>query len=146
MWQKIEKEKRAAEHLLYVSMKYTKTCDVMINLILRWQAMIAESIDALLEKAKKRKLVSVIPVAPRARVNILYDIFKKEKVVKDVLDLYMLFKRIPQLEQIREAEFRKNVALRLIDNNTITVVNLDKLKEWEELLERFLSFVRHYIS
>lgn len=146
MWQKIEKEKRAAEHLLYVSMKYTKTCDVMLNLILRWQAMIEESVNALLEKAKKKRLVSSIPSAPRAKVNTLYEIFKKEKTVKEVLDLYMLFKRMPQLEQTREAEFRKGVALKVTDNNRLVVINLDKLKEWEDLLERFLSFVKHYIS
>jgi F0F1-type ATP synthase delta subunit len=146
MWQRIEKEKRAAEHLLYVSMKYTKTCDVMLNLILRWQAMLDECINALLERTKKKKLVSSIPTAPRAKVNILYEVFKKEKDVKEALDLYMFFKRIPQLEQIREAEFRKGVALKVIDSNKLTVINLDKLKEWEDLLERFLSFVRHYIS
>jgi hypothetical protein len=146
MWQKIEKEKRAAEHLLYVSMKYTKTCDVMLNLIVRWQAMIEECINALLEKAKKKKLVSSIPFAPRAKVNILYEAFKKEKTVKDVLDLYMFFKRIHQLEMTREAEFRKNVALRVTDNDKQVVINLDKLKEWEELLQRFLSFVKQFIS
>lgn len=146
MWQRIEKEKRAAEHLLYVSMKYTKTCDVMLNLILRWQAMIEESINALLEKARKKRLVSSIPSAPRAKVNVLYELFKKEKTVKEVLDLYMLFKRMPQLEQTREAEFRKGVALKVTDNNKLIVINLDKLKEWEDLLERFLSFVKHYIS
>ena len=146
MWQKIEKEKRAADHLLYVSLKYTKTCDVILNLILRWQSMVDESINALLEKAKKKRLVSSIPIAPRAKVNALYEAFKKEKVVKETLDLYMFFKRIPQSEQFREAEFRKNVALRVMDTNKIVVIDIEKLKSWEELLERFLSFVRHFIE
>lgn len=146
MWQKIEKEKRAADHLLYVSMKYTKTCDVMVNLMLRWQSMIEESINAMLEKAKKRRLISSIPAAPRAKVNVLRELLKKEKDVIDTLELYMFFKRLNQMEQIREAEFRKNVALRVMDNNKLVLINLDKLKEWEALLERFLSFVRHFIS
>ena len=37
--EKIIKEKISADHLLYVSMKYTKTCDVMINLLKRWKIM-----------------------------------------------------------------------------------------------------------
>jgi hypothetical protein len=146
MWQNIEKEKRAAEHLLYVSLKYTKTCDVIMNLMLRWQAMIEASVDSILEKAKKKKMISSIPSAPRAKVNVLYEAFKKEEVVVKTLDLYMFFKKINQCTQSREAEFRKHVALRITDNETTTVIDMEKLKEWEGLLERFLSFVRQFIK
>ncbi|MFH1248699.1 MAG: hypothetical protein V1660_00945 [archaeon] len=146
MWQNIEKEKRAAEHLLYVSLKYTKTCDVIMNLMLRWQSMIEASIDSILEKAKKKKMISSIPVAPRAKVNVLYEAFKKEEVIVKTLDLYMFFKKINQCAHTREAEFRKNVALRVTENENTTVINMEKLKEWEGLLERFLSFVRQFIK
>ena len=60
----IIQEKISADHLLYVSLKYTKTCDVIINLILRWRKMIETSIDAILEKAKKKKKISTIPLNP----------------------------------------------------------------------------------
>lgn len=144
MWQEIDKERRAADHLFYVSLKYTKTCDVILNLIARWQAMIEKSMDAILEKAKKRKLIKVIPAAPRAKVNLLLTTLKREKVVKETLDLYMFFKKLPKLEQIRGGEFRKHVSLKVIDGGEVNI-NLEKLKEWQESLERFLSFVRHFI-
>ena len=67
--EKIIKEKISADHLMYVSMKYTKTCDVMINLIKRWQVMIDYSIDALLEKAKRKKLIKTIPNAPKLKID-----------------------------------------------------------------------------
>ena len=38
--EEIIQEKISADHLLYVSLKYTKTCDVVLNLILRWRRMI----------------------------------------------------------------------------------------------------------
>ena len=53
--EQIIKEKISADHLLYVSLKYTKTCDVIINLLLRWKNMIELVIDLLVEKAKKQK-------------------------------------------------------------------------------------------
>ena len=53
--ERIIKEKISADHLLYVSMKYTKTCDVIINLLLRWKVMIDLSMDRLIERAKKQK-------------------------------------------------------------------------------------------
>lgn len=146
MWQKIEKEKRIAEHLLYVSLKYTKTCDVILNLINRWQSMIDECIEALLQKAKKKRMISTLPTAPKARVDALLEVFKKEKDVVDVLQIYTFFKKIPYCEQLREGEFRKNVALKVIDKGRIVSIDLEKLKEWYETLERFLSFVRHFIK
>jgi hypothetical protein len=146
MWQRIEKERRVAEHLFYVSLKYTKTCDVILNLILRWQAMIEECINALLEKVKKKKLIKDIPQAPRAKVNLLIEILKKEKIVIETLELYLFLKKIPKLQCEREAEFRKNVNLKVIENEKIVNIDMEKLKVWQELLERFLSFVQHFIK
>ena len=47
--EKIIKEKISADHLLYVSLKYTKTCDVIINLLYRWKIMIEFAIEKLIE-------------------------------------------------------------------------------------------------
>lgn len=55
-------------------------------------------------------------------------------------------KRIPKLEQIREAEFRKNVNLKINDGSRVINIDMEKLKSWQELLERFLSFVQHFIK
>ena len=59
--EEIIQEKISADHLLYVSLKYTKTCDVILNLILRWRKMIETAIDELLKHAKKKKKISSIP-------------------------------------------------------------------------------------
>lgn len=146
MWNNIEKEKRSAEHLLYVSLKYTKTCDVILNLILRWQSMINESFNAMLVKAKKQKMIKVIPIAPKMKTDLIKKTFPKEEIVQKVLEVYIFFKRIPQLEQFREYEFRKNVRLRVIINNQNIEINLEKLKEYQEMMEKFLAYVKAYIK
>lgn len=141
----IEKEWNAAQHLLFVSLKYTKTGDVMLNLIQRWQHMVEAASEELLTKAKKKKLIKEIPATPKEKVDILQKLFKKEKVVMDTLILYSFFRRIPALQQVKEHEFRKNVALRIIDQQEI-VIDMEKLKEWALLLENFKKFVRSYIA
>jgi len=145
MLREIEKEKRIADHLLYVSLKYTRTCDVILNLIARWQTMMELCMIALLEKAKKKKLVRAIPVAPKQRLDILLVIFKKEQIVKEALQLYRFFKRIPHLKQTREQEFRKGVALVVLDEKE-TRIDIEQLKSWHNVLERFLSFVKAFIK
>ena len=46
---RIIKEKISADHLLYVSLKYTKTSEVILNLILRWTIMIEYSFENFLK-------------------------------------------------------------------------------------------------
>ncbi len=142
MLNEIEKEKKIAQHLFYVSLKYTKTGDVILNLITRWEKMIDNCIELLLRKAKRSKKIKVIPTAPKAREIIVREIYKDELVSK-VMDLYALFRRIPNLEIIREHEFRKNIAVRIINSGKETVINMDKLKEWNALLEDFIKYIRH---
>jgi len=143
--ERIMNEKTSADHLLYVSLKYTKTCDVMLNLIERWRSMIELCMDAMLNKAKKKKLISELPEAPKMRVIALRGLFKKEPVVLETLDLYEFFKKIPQFEKRRENEFRKNVCLTIIDNKEVAI-DMEKLKEYSEKLERFIKFIRSYLS
>lgn len=141
----IEKEWNAAQHLLFVSLKYTKTGDVMLNLIQRWQHMIEAADEELLAKAKKKKLIKSIPETPREKIDVLQVVFKKEPIVIDTLKLYTFFRRISTLELIKEHEFRKNVTLRVMDAQEI-IIDMEKLKEWALLLENFKKFVRDYIA
>ncbi len=138
----IIKEKISADHLLYVSLKYTKTCDVIINLLLRWKTMIELGMDVLVEKAKKQKKWKAVPDAPRAKLIQLKKLYDNDSVIKETLELYELFRDIEKLEKIRENEFRKGVNLRVNYKGQEININLDKLKEYADVLERFISALK----
>jgi pyoverdine/dityrosine biosynthesis protein Dit1 len=138
----IIKEKISADHLLYVSLKYTKTCDVIINLLLRWKIMIEMSMDKLIEVAKKKKKWKPVPDAPRAKLLQLKKIYANVPEVAETLELYELFRDIEKLEKVRENEFRKGVNLRVSYKGETIEINLDKLKEYSEVLERFISYLK----
>ena len=140
--EKIIKEKISADHLLYVSLKYTKTCDVIINLLLRWKIMIEMAMDKLVDKAKKDKKWKPIPDAPRAKLIQLKKIYEKDKIISETLELYEFFRDIENLDKIRENEFRKGVNLKVTYKEGIVNINLDKLKEYSQLLERFISYLK----
>lgn len=143
--EKIIKEKISADHLLYVSLKYTKTCDVILNLIRRWTIMIDDSFLGLLEKLKQKKKIKVIPSAPRQKVEIVKKEFKKVSQVMNAVQLYEFFKKIDNLRTVREFEFRKDVRLRLIDGTAETIVNLETLKNYAEKLESFISYTKQFL-
>jgi hypothetical protein len=145
MLEKIMKEKISADHLLYVSLKYTKTCDVILNLIRRWTVMINDSVDGLLNQLKKKKKIKSIPAAPRQKIALIKEKFKKSPEVMKAMELYEFFKRVDNLRTIRESEFRKDVRLRIEDNGVEVIINLDKLKEYAAILESFISYVKQFL-
>src|SRR3989344_2807426 len=135
-------EKSSTDHLLYVSLKYTKTCDVIINLLYRWKIMIEMAIDLLIEKAKKAKKIGKIPDAPRAKLVQLKKVYANNPVIIETLELYELFRDLDTLEKVRENEFRKGVNLKVSYRGNTLDINLDKLKEYSSLLERFISALK----
>ncbi|MFA5992430.1 MAG: hypothetical protein WC796_01845 [Candidatus Pacearchaeota archaeon] len=143
---RIIKEKISADHLLYVSLKYTKTSEVIINLIIRWTTMIDYSLDTVLLHAKKKKLLKSIPESPKQKIDLIREVFKKEPVVLQTIDLYEMFRRIEVLTKESEGEFRKNVALKVTYRGEVVKINLDKLKEYSLLLEKFINYLKQFLS
>jgi len=143
--QRVEKEMRAAQHLLYVSLKYTKTCDVMLNLINRWKNTVDICTELLLNRLKKKKVIKAIPIAPKLKVDLLLKVFKREDIAKEALNLYSFFRKIPSAKLVKEHEFRKNVSLTVINTEEVSI-DLEKLHGWEDTLEKFINFVRAFVS
>jgi len=141
----IIQEKISADHLLYVSLKYTKTCDVIMNLILRWKRMIETSIEKMLEHAKKRKKISSVSSNPIGMIEQMKVLFKKDREVLQVIELYEMFRKIRELRTERIGEFRKNVTLKVFYQGQEIDINLEKLKEYAELLEKFISKVKQFL-
>ena len=144
--ERIIQEKISADHLLYVSLKYTKTADVMLNLITRWRSMIDMSIDEMLLTAKKKKVISSIPVAPKPKIEKIKEIYKKNPDILKAIELYEFFKRIDDLEKLKENEFRKNVTLKVLDRGEWVSIDMDKLKEYSAILEKFISQVKQILA
>ncbi|MBU0760177.1 MAG: hypothetical protein KJ600_06065 [Nanoarchaeota archaeon] len=138
----IIKEKISADHLLYVSLKYTKTCDVIINLLSRWKNMIDRGMDRLVEKAKKDKKWKAVPDAPRAKLIQLRKIYANIPEIIETLEVYEIFRDIDKLEKVRENEFRKGVNLRVMHKEKTININLNQLRDYSILLEKFISYLK----
>ena len=141
----IIKEKISADHLLYVSLKYTKTCDVIFNLLIRWRKMINTSIEVILKQAKIKKKIKQVPENNVQKIEDIKNLFKRDKNIKEVLEFYEMLRKIESLRTERIGEFRKNVSLKISYKGEIIEVNLEKLKEYAEMLERFISVTKQFL-
>ena len=144
--EEIIQEKISADHLLYVSLKYTKTCDIIQNLLIRWKRMIEISLEAILEQAKKSKKIKEVPKSPLEKIDLIKKILKNDKDIQDIIEMYEMFRKLDDLKKERIGEFRKNVCLKISYRGEEIQVNLEKLKEYSEKLENFISKVKQFLS
>jgi len=143
--EEIIQEKISADHLLYVSLKYTKTCDVIVNLLLRWRKMIETSIDEMLKHAKKKRKISSLPANPIRKIEEIKTLFKKDSNFQEVIEMYEMFRKIEELRKERIGEFRKNVTLKVLYKGKEIDINLEKLKEYADRLEKFISTTKQFL-
>lgn len=141
----IIQEKISADHLLYVSLKYTKTCDVILNLLLRWRKMIETSVNELLKHAKKKKKISSVSPNSVGKLEQIRKLFKKNKEFLEVIDIYEMLRKIEELRKERSGEFRKNVNLKVFYKGKEININLEQLKIYADLLEKFISTTKQFL-
>ena len=138
MEESAREELKRADHLIYVSLKYTRTADVIKNTIKRLIAAMDFVIADILKYMKmKKKRVKVIPELPRLRAELLHTLSAE---FQDDIHFYQLLKSIDKAEYSKKEEFRKNVALLAHLNPKETVeVNMALLTDY---YKRTIDFVK----
>jgi len=123
-----EQELKRADHLIYVTLKYTRNVDVIKNIIKR----LINAYDFAALEALKFLKIKNIPDVPRMRINLLAEKlpeFKKEA------KFYLFLKALDVAPFKRKEEYRKNVTL----VTDVMNVNIDKVKSF---FERTVQFVK----
>ncbi|MFH1592652.1 MAG: hypothetical protein ABIB47_04780 [Candidatus Woesearchaeota archaeon] len=123
-----EQELKRADHLLYVTLKYTRNVDVIKNIIKR----LINAYDFTVLEALNYLKVKKIPDVPRMRMKLLAE--KLPKLGKEA-KFYLVLKEIDAAPFKRTEEFRKNVTLL----TKVMNVNIEKVKAY---FERTMLFVK----
>ena len=124
-----KEELKRADHLIYVTLKYTRTADVIKNIIKR---LISAFDMAVSEALEKKGLV------PEKISNLRFkQLESKIPEVKKYSSFYTLLKQIDKAKFTSREEFRKNVAL-IIGKREI---NVEVIKEYFEKTKEFVSLV-----
>jgi hypothetical protein len=129
-------ELKRADHLIYISLKYTRTCDIIMNTVKR----LVESCDfvilALLEKFKERRKSLSIPENSLSRAELLVSLDKK---YKSHIKLYLLLCKIRDSEFDRREEYRKHVTM---------IVHLERrsLEVTVPILEEYYFSIKDFVD
>jgi hypothetical protein len=143
-----KEELKRADHLIFVSLKYTRTMDVLESVVKRLMKCIEFGLEGLLEWLKKKKKIKEIPMSYKEKIEIARANFKRDKVILEVLKFYSFLIRIDRAKHERRAEFRKGVALIASNEmgDVIEEVNIDKVKDYYLKTIEFTEYIEEYLK
>ncbi|MBI2671083.1 hypothetical protein HYX18_03860 [Candidatus Woesearchaeota archaeon] len=142
--EKAKDEIKRADHLVYVTLKYTRTVDVIKNTIKRLMNAYEYVILECLEYAKDNKKIKEIPASSQDRVKLVKKLYKEDIV--EYIKLYELLKEIDKAEYTGKEEYRKNVALIVNVHGKTILVDIPTLISYFNKTKEFIDLVNSWVE
>lgn len=144
--EKAQEELKRADHLVYVSLKYTRTVDVIRSVIQRLINAFDCGTDALLEYAYKKKKITHKPTLVTQKCATVRKLFKDEPEIVKLIDLYLLMRRIEKADFSREREFRRHVSMNVTVEGEMMNINIDLIYRYFDRTKEFIEIVKEKIN
>jgi len=135
-----KEELKRVEHQIYVSLKYTRTVDVLLNVMKRMIDAYDLMFEALLEISKEKGLIENIPGTPKERAFLLKDIYKEAKVHENI-DLHQMLRKIVKASFDRENEYRRHVTMITYIDGKQELINIDIITQYYHMQKDFFSYL-----
>ncbi len=133
-------ELKRVDHLVYVSLKYTRTVDIIINILSRMVDAYAFLMDALIKKAQEDGKEFIEPMSAIERAEIVQDLYKDDIAILDNVELYLLLRKLLRAKNIeRECEYRRHVTMKTIIDGREEIVNIDIITNYYLFLREFMD-------
>jgi hypothetical protein len=140
-----DEELKRADHLLYVSLKYTRTVDIIKSIVERLINTFDFSFEAMLMMLKDKGFVQAIPKSPGFRASIISDHYKEEPIMQDFLKFYSHLREISRAEFQRSSEYRRHVKMTAMLDSGPVEVDIDKISEYYQKARVFAEFMKHIV-
>ncbi len=139
-------ELKRADHMIFVSLKYTRTCDVIKNIVERLINCFDFTFDYLIEHLKETHVVTEVPPARTKKVELLSDHFRNNAAFQEFMQFYLLLRRINKSEFTRRQEFRRHVTMSVIlEDGALVELNIDSIHEYYLKTKSFVDFAHDMI-
>src|SRR3989344_324963 len=133
-------ELKRLEHIIYVSLKYTRTVDVIINALNRMVGTFDIIIEAFLEKAKEENKIIALPKSPALRATTLGELYPEDQELQLYLTFYAFLKTVLKLPYSKREEFRRHVTLIVELDHSTAEITIDNLTSCEKFMHSFFQY------
>lgn len=126
-----KEELKRVDHLIYVSLKYTRTVDVFVNTISRMIDAYNHMFDALLKYCVENKKISELPFSPIEKGNLILSLFPEDKQIHDNVGLYFMLRKIFRAKiHEKTQEYRRHVTMKVMIEDREEIINIDIITQY----------------
>ena len=133
-------ELKRLEHIIYVTLKYTRTVDVLINALHRIVDIYDLIIEAYLQKAKEEGKIDTLAKSPALRGTILAQLYPEDMELSKYLHFYSFVKTILNRPPKKREEFRRHVTLVVELEKSTAEIDIDNLVNCERFIHKFFQY------
>lgn len=135
-------ELKRADHLIFVSLKYTRTCDIIKHVIERIISCADFIFDYMLKTAKEQEKIHSLPTAPTAKAEEIKKLYNDDSKIQEFVEFYLFLKKITRSKFTRRQEYRRHVTMTCIVDDKVTEINIDKIEEYFNRTKEFVDYVK----
>jgi len=136
-----KQEIKRADHLIFVSLKYTRTVDMFRSILERIINALDFTLDALLKYAKQKKKIKELPTSPGMKSDVVKEVYVEDRRITDMVELFLFLRRLLRAEYTKSQEYRRHVTMTVTMPEGEVEINIDIIHEYFEKLKEMVSYV-----
>ncbi|MBU0758099.1 MAG: hypothetical protein KKF44_08575 [Nanoarchaeota archaeon] len=140
-----KEELKRIDHLIYVTLKYTRTVDVLASVVERMINAMEFAIDSLLKLAIEQKKADDVPDIPLLKAQKVKEVYT-QKIFAENIDRYLMFRKLIRCHFGKKSEYRRHVTLSAIVDEKIVEINIDNITEMFHSMRKFIDSVSDLIK
>lgn len=139
-------ELKRLEHTIYVTLKYTRTVDVIKSTVIRLIGVFDTIVTALLENAKEKKIITDIPKSPSLRSALIAKLHSEDKNLLKFIAFYTFLRDVLNAKHTRREEYRRHVTLIANFEDKTAEIDIDNLETCEIVAHQFFDYAKELIK
>ncbi|MBR9683332.1 hypothetical protein GOV03_02220 [Candidatus Woesearchaeota archaeon] len=139
-------ELKRLEHTIYVTLKYTRTVDVIKSTLKRLIGIFDIIIDAILDDAKEKELITTIPKSPSLKSVLVTETYPEDERLGKYITFYAFLREALLAKHSRREEFRRHVTLISDLGNKSAELDIDNLGTYEIIINDFFIYAKRMIK
>lgn len=137
-----KEELKRADHLMYVSLKYTRTVDVLRSILER----LINSFDFLIDALLKAKKVKDIPKIPKLKAEAVKKAYLDDQQMSTFMDFYLLLRSVDRASFERALEYRRHVTMTAHLDDKEIEIDIDIIENYFNKVKDFVALVENLVG
>ncbi|MBW3019773.1 hypothetical protein KY334_00620 [Candidatus Woesearchaeota archaeon] len=137
---------KKADHSVFVTLKYTRTVDVIKNIVDRFIETIGYGITALtLDLVNKNKLFEA-PETLILQINEVKNAYPENEKLMECIDFVLFLRKVTRCEYGKCEEFRKNVTMSVTIDGVEYNIKIPVLEEYLEKTKEYIKVIENQMK